>query len=57
MLTLILEAMRSGKSTKLVRIMVQLYHNNSDYLFVKNSIDDRDFIARGLKLELDGKKM
>lgn len=57
MLSLILGTMRSGKSTELVRRMVQLHQNNANYVFVRSSIDNRGFIARGLKLELDSYKI
>lgn len=56
MLSLVLGTMRSGKSTELVRRMVQLHQNKSNYLFVRNSIDDRKFIARGISLA-DGYKI
>ncbi|WP_267523651.1 thymidine kinase [Campylobacter sp. MG1] len=56
MLTLILGTMRSGKSTELIRRMVQLHQNNSNYIFIRNSIDNRNFIARDITLA-DGYKI
>lgn len=50
MLHLILGTMKSGKSTLLLKSLIQADKQNRKCLFIRNSIDTREFLARDFNL-------
>lgn len=50
---IILGTMKSGKSTTLINEMIKAHNNNNKYIFIRQNKDTRNFIARGINVEIE----
>ncbi|ULO04594.1 hypothetical protein [Campylobacter sp. RM12651] len=49
---IILGTMKSGKSTILINEMINAFNSGNKYVFIRQSKDKRDFIARDINIEI-----